>query len=145
MATIILKRTSEFVNLLRNYKVYIDGIKVGTINNGGTKEFIVTPGQHSIITKIDWCCSQSINFEVTNEEVKKIKVGGFKNANWLMPTALIVIILGYILNSNYSFGYLFYFLIPAYLILVYYLTFGRKKYLSLTETKTDQQIGRAHV
>ena len=139
MATIILNRTSEFINLLRNYKDYIDGKKVGTIYNGGTKKFIVTPGQHSIITKIDWCSSQTINFEVTNEEVKEFKVGGFKNANWLMPTALICILISYMMNLKYSFEYLFHFVVPAYLILVYYLTVGRKQYLTLTEIKTEQQ------
>ena len=139
MATIILNRTSEYVNRLRNYGVYIDGKKVGTIANGDTKEFNVSPGQQSIVTKIDWCSSQTVTFDIGNDEVKNFKVGGFKNAKWLMPTALIVIVLSYIVNLKYGFEYLFYLVVPAFLLLVYYMTVGRKRYLTLTETKTAQQ------
>lgn len=139
MATIILNRTSEYVNRLRNYGVYIDGKKVGTIANGETKKFNVSPGQHSIVNKIDWCSSPTVTINISDDEVKSFKVGGFKNANWLMPTAFIVIVLSYIVNSKYGFKYLFYLVIPAFLLLVYYLTVGRKRYLTLTETKTERQ------
>jgi hypothetical protein len=139
MATIILNRTSEYVNRLRNYGVYIDGKKVGTIANGETKDFVVTPGHHSIVTKIDWCSSKTINFDISNDELKEFRVGGFKNAKWLVPTGLIVIVLSYIVNLRYGFEYLFYLVVPAFLLLVYYLTVGRKRYLTLTETKAERQ------
>lgn len=51
MATIIINRTSEYLNRLRDYGVYIDGKKVGTIANGETKEFNVSTGQHSVFMK----------------------------------------------------------------------------------------------
>jgi len=139
MATIILNRTSEYVNRLRNFGVYIDGKKVGTIANGDRKEFNVSPGQHSIVTKIDWCSSKTITFDLTDDEIKELKVGGFKNAKWLMPTTFIVIVLSYIANWKYGFEYLFYLVVPAFLLLVYYLTVGRKRYLTLTETKSERQ------
>ncbi len=134
MATIILNRTSEYVNCLRNYDVYIDGKKVGTIANGKIKEFVVTPGHHSIVTKIDWCSSNTITFAISDVEIKEFKVGAFKNAKWLMPTAIIIIGLSYIVNLMYGFKYLFYLGVPAFLLLVYYLTGGRKRYLTLTDT-----------
>ena len=139
MATIILNRTSEYVNRLRNYSVYIDGKKVGTLADGETKEFVVTPGHHSIVTKIDWCSSKTITFDLSDDEMKEFKVGGFKNAGWLVPTAIIVIVLSYIVNLKYGFEYLFYLAVPAFLLLVYYLTVGRKRYLTLTETETERQ------
>ena len=138
MATIILNRTSEYVNCLRNYGVYIDGKKVGTIADGETKDFVVTPGHHSIVTKIDWCSSKTINFDIGDDEIKEFKVGGFKNAKWLMPTAIIVIVLSYIVNLKYGVEYLFYLVVPAFLLLVYYMTVGRKRYLTLTETETER-------
>lgn len=139
MATIILDRTSDYVNRLRNYVVYIDGKKVGTIANGETKEFVVSTGQHSIVTKIDWCSSKTLTFDISNEEVKCYKVGAFKNANWLMPTALIFLVLSYMVNFKDGFDYFFYLSIPAFLLLVYYLTVGRKRYLSLIEAQTERQ------
>lgn len=139
MAIIILNRTSEYVNRLSDYGVYIDGKKVGTIANGEIKEFNVSPGQHSIITKIDWCSSPSLTFDISDNEVKNFKVGGFKNAKWLMPTGLIIIILSYIVNLLFDFEYLFYLVIPGFLIMIYYMTVGRKRYLTLTEEKTERQ------
>jgi hypothetical protein len=55
MATIIINRTSEYLNLMRNYGIYIDGKKIDTIANGETKEFNISVGHHSLYTKIDWC------------------------------------------------------------------------------------------
>ena len=139
MATIILNRTSEYLNRLRSYAVYIDGKKAGTIANGETKEFAVTAGHHSIVTKIDWCSSKTISFTISDDEIKEFKVGGFKNAKWLMPAALIVIVLNYLLNVRYGFEYLFYLVVPVFLLLVYYFIVGRKRYITLCETKTERQ------
>ena len=139
MATIILNRTNEYVNRLRDYGVYIDGKKVGTIANGEIKEFNVSAGQHSVVTKIDWCSSYPLTFDISDNEVKNFKVGGFKNAKWLMPTGLIIIVLSYIVNLLFGFEYLFYLVIPGFLIMVYYMTFGRKRYLTLTEEKSERQ------
>ena len=139
MATIILNRTSEFINRLRNYGVFIDGKKVGTIANGETKEYNVSPGLHTILTKIDWCSSQVVTFDISDGGVKNFEVGAFKNARWLMPAAFIVIVLSYIVKIKYDFEYLFYLAIPALLLLVYYLTIARRRYLKLIETKPDRQ------
>ncbi|MGK2862103.1 MAG: hypothetical protein ACSLE0_09235 [Chitinophagaceae bacterium] len=99
MATIILTRTSEYVNRLRDYGVYIDGKKVGTMANGETKEFNVSSGQHTLFTKIDWCSSPTMTFSQGDNEFRNFKVGGFKNARWIMPTAIIITILSYVINS----------------------------------------------
>ena len=42
MAIIKLQRPSELLNLLRKYQIYIDGINIGTISNGETKEFSIS-------------------------------------------------------------------------------------------------------
>lgn len=139
MATIILNRTSEYLNRLRDYEIYIDEKKVGTIANGEIKDFNVSDGKHLIVTKIDWCSSQPLTFDISDNEVKNFKVGGYKNAKWLMPTGLIIIVLSYIVNLLFDFEYLFYLVIPDFLIMVYYLTVGRKRYLSLIEEKTERQ------
>lgn len=139
MARIILNRTSEYVNRLRNYNIYIDEKKIGTIANGETKEFPVTSGHHSIVTKIDWCSSRIITFDVKGDETKEFKVSGFKNAKWLMTAALIIIILSCTVNSKFGLEYLFYFVVPALFLLVYYLTVGRKRYLTLTAIESEIQ------
>lgn len=135
MATIIISRSNEYLNRMREYDVYLDGEKVGSIANGETKEFDVSPGTHTILTKIDWYSSPGLSLEIMDEETKSLQVGGFKNGRWMMPAALILIVHSYILNLLYDFDYLIYLAIPIFLLLVYYLSLGRGRYLALTEVK----------
>ena len=136
MGSIIINRTSEYLNRLRNYGVYIDGKKVDTISNGETKKFNISAGQHSILTKIDWCSSQTLSVDINDNETKSFKVGGFKNGNWLIPAGLVIPILSFIASSLFDFDYLFYLIIPIFLLMVYYMTLGRRQYLTLKENES---------
>ena len=133
MATIIIKRTSEFVNRLRNYRIFLDGEKIGTIANGETKEFEITPGLHTIIAKIDWCTSPEISVTLSDSEKKELTVGGFKNGKWIMPVGLAIIVITYFLQAEYNIKYGAIAVFPFFAVLVYYISIGRKKYLTLTE------------
>ena len=139
MATIIINRTSEYLNRFRDYGVYIDGNKIGTIPNGETEEFNVSAGCHSVFAKIDWCSSQTLSVNMVDQEIKSFKVGGFKNGKWLMRTGVVTIVLSYVANLLFDFEYLFYLVILVFLISVYYITVGRKQYLTLTENKSEHQ------
>jgi len=68
MARLILKRPSKWLDLARSYKIYVDGQRIGKIHNDETKEFEITPGQHTIKAKIDFLSSKSLRFEVKNDE-----------------------------------------------------------------------------
>jgi hypothetical protein len=72
-----------------------------------------------------------------DNETKSFKVGGFKYGYWLLPIALGIFALSYISNLIAGFDYLFYLVIPLFLLLGYYITAGRKKYLTLTEIKSE--------
>lgn len=139
MAVIVINRTSEYINRLRDYGVYIDGRKVGTIANGETKEFNLSSGHHSVFAKIDWCTSPTLSVNISDVDTKYLKVGGFKNAKWLMPISLILIVLSYVAYRFFDFEYLIYLGVPVFLIMVYYMTIGRKQYLTLTENKFELQ------
>ena len=133
MPTIIFKRTSEYNNRLRDYQLFIDGKKIGTIANGQTKEFETTSGQHNVVAKIDWCSSPEIPVTLSDADKKEFIVGGFKNGNWIMPIAMGIIGLHFILRLAFNFDYVIFLIIPAFMLLVYYLTVGRKKYLTMIE------------
>lgn len=133
MSKLIIQRTSEYNNRMRDYGIYMDGQKVDTISNGQAKEFTIAPGRHTLYSKIDWCSSPEISFEISDSETKIFKVGGFKNGNWIMPLALGILLLSYVVKQVYGVNYLFYLVIPPFLLLIYYLTIGRKKYLTLKE------------
>lgn len=78
MATIRIKRTNEYSNLLRDYKILIDGQQVGTIANGETKDFSTTVGQHTVTAKIDWCSSPDVSVDVKENQTIALNVCGLK-------------------------------------------------------------------
>ena len=137
MTTIRLKRTSEYNNRMRDYKIFIDGKQVGTIANGETKDFPSTVGQHFITAKIDWCSSPGISINVKENQIKNLNVGGFKNGQFLMPIGLGLIVLHFILSKFADFYYTIFLVAPLFLLISYYLTIGRKKYLTLLEVKEN--------
>jgi hypothetical protein len=57
MAKLIIIRNSEYVNRLRTYRIYLDGVKLGNAANGDSKEFIIAPGQHNVCARVDWYSS----------------------------------------------------------------------------------------
>lgn len=133
MATIKIERKNEYNNRMRDYKIFIDGQQVGTIANRETKEFTTSAGQHTIAAKIDWCSSPDVVVAISENGTKRLKVGGFKNGNWMLPFALCIIVLHFILKATLHIDYVIFLSVPALLLLFYYLTLGRKKYLTLDE------------
>lgn len=132
MATIRLTRKNEPINILRNYRVFIDEQEVGTIANGTTKDFITTADQHIITIKIDWCSSPDMLINVGENEIIYMKVGGFKNNKLLLSLGFSFIALSFILAQFTYFEYALFLVLPMLIGLIYYLTLGRKKYLVLT-------------
>lgn len=137
MATIKIQRTSEYNNWMKDYKIFIDGKKIGTIKNGETKLFSTLPGQHTLTAKVEWCSSPVISFDINDDEVKTFKVGGFKNGNWIMPITGGIIALHFILKLATNSNYTIFLVIPAFILLVYYLTIGQRNYLVLFEVESN--------
>jgi hypothetical protein len=134
MATVKIKRTNEYINLMREFRLFIDGKKVGTIGNSQTKVFEIPSGQHSIIAKIDWCSSPEFSFETNDKDSIMLVVGGIKNFRWQLPLGSILIILSLLLKDVSHYISISLVLIPL-LYVLYYLTIGRKKYLTIKKIK----------
>lgn len=135
MATIKIQRTNEYQNKMRAFKIFIDGQEAGTIANGETKDFETKAGKHTVTAKIDWCSSPDIAVDVKEHEIKNLEVGGFKNGKWIMLTGFIIVGLHLILSKTIGFNYTIFLLVPNFLIMIYSLTLGRRKYLTLKEIK----------
>jgi hypothetical protein len=133
MATIKIQRTSELNNRLRDFRIYIDGGKIGTIKDGETKDFVISSGQHSIVAKIDWCSSPEISFNIKDADTKTFKVGGFESGNKIVLITIGLIALYFILKVLLQKNYAIFLLLPVPFILGYYIIVERKKYLILTE------------
>jgi len=133
MAMIRITRTNEFTNRFRDYRIFIDGRFAGVIANGETKDFATIAGTHTVIAKIDWCSSEEVTVHFSNGETKDFVVGGNKTGGLLTRISGAAIALHFLTKLFFDVDYLIILVIPALLILVYYITWGRKKYLSLAE------------
>ena len=61
---ILTRRTTDWCDAARCYKVIIDGVEYGKIGNGERKEYILEEGAHTLQLKIDWCSSPKLSFFV---------------------------------------------------------------------------------
>ena len=134
MSKITITRSSEWANRLRAISIFIDGKKSGTIANGETKVFEVDPGSHKISAKIDWCSSREIPFQVDGEEKKYFRLSGFRYSTIITPVVIGTLLLHYILNLTVGINWVVWLAVPFFLLLLYYISFGRKQYLTLKET-----------
>ena len=135
MPALKIYRESEHSNKLRNYKIFIDGEFVGTIADGETLDFPISYGNHTVMASIDWCGSPDVEVTLSENEIKKMKISSFKIPIKFLPMGIILFILSFILTTYFKFTWALLLLTPLPMIPLYYVTFGRKKYLSLIEIK----------
>lgn len=135
MTKIIIERNSEWNNKAREIGIYIDGEKVGTIDDGKTQEYNLEPGKHEIFAKVDWCSSQKIKLNTDDTTTTTLKLSGYKYGTWILPIILGIILtysLGqYALNINLNF--LIRLGAIGFLYPMYFMTFGKNRYLILTK------------
>ncbi len=137
MPKLIIKRTSELNNKSRDFGLYVNGDKIGVIKNGETKVFDLETGKHQIVAKIDWCQSRKLNLEFQKNETRTIELSGFKYANLIIPLIAAMFLGHFVLK--FVFGIDLVILIFAGLVVflypIYFITFGRKRYIILNELK----------
>jgi hypothetical protein len=134
MAIINIQRAHSFTNRWRDYEIIIDGKAVGMISPNETKAFDVSKGQHTITAKIDWCSSPDLIVELDENQTQIISVGVLKQLEWMMRVSGGIIALHFLLKIFFGFEYLLILVFPAFIFLVYILTFGRKRYLTIKES-----------
>ncbi len=106
MSTIQIHRSSEWVNRLRAIKIFLDDKEIGEIGHAESKSFEIPAGTHTLQAKIDWCKSNLYPFMIEED--------------WKMEFDLCSF------AKNNSFGSF---------ATIYYITFGKNKFLRLTERK----------
>ncbi|MGG9970374.1 hypothetical protein ACQ33O_01165 [Ferruginibacter sp. SUN002] len=133
MAKIKIQRSNELINRFRDYRIYLDGKELGVIANGQNKEFEIESGSHEMISKIDWASSNVVAFDIKDEEMKSFYISGYKNSSWLMPISIIAFIIYLIIEKITGYWYAIFLFVPPFLLLIYYTTIGKKRYLRLFE------------
>lgn len=136
-ATIRITRNDESINRFMAYGIYVDDKKIGAISNEETVQVKVVPGRHTIYARLDWCYSPTLTFDVKAGDTRTFNVNSLKNTNLLM-IALFLVVLYNTLRFLFDIDNprLIVLTFPAILVLLYFLTLGRKKYLSLSEDRS---------
>ncbi|CAN5332548.1 hypothetical protein BH23BAC2_BH23BAC2_18270 [soil metagenome] len=128
-----MKRKSQWANKMREIGLYLNGEKIGTIDDGETKEFEIKPGLHHLHAKIDWCGSPTKEIVIKQNDIQYVELTGFKKSQWLLPSLLIFagisLILIYLNIDTIFITYAI--IVPLLLYLFYFVTVGRKRYLEL--------------
>jgi hypothetical protein len=126
MKTVNLHRKDEFVNVWRDYQIYIDNKKYGQIKNGETLVLKLNDNIENLQLKIDWCGSKS--FSLIGKDYHTVSVKVNTNLYYSIFSFAIAMIL-VMLKIQFS----IFFLIISMLLMFYFLTIGRLSYLKLIE------------
>ena len=96
-----VNRPKQYQDKIRDYHLWADGKKIGVIKPNSTTKFTLPENTEKIKATIDWCSSQE--FEIKSVNSNKIKIYNTFGGN----------------------------LSSALLLPLYYITFGRKEYLTI--------------
>lgn len=133
MAKLVITRSSDFNNRLRSAAIYLDGEKIGVVANGEVKDFPVPEGLHRLSAKINWGSSREISFIINADEKKYFTLSGYKYSNIIVPLTFIILVCHIIANRFFGIHWIGLLVIPSFLVMLYYITIGRKDYLILKE------------
>jgi hypothetical protein len=68
MAQLIITRPDQFANLLRTYKILLNGQQVTRLVNNKTNTITLSAGVYTIQAKIDWTTSQPLQFTLAEQD-----------------------------------------------------------------------------
>lgn len=151
MPKLTITRTNQWTNRFRKIWVYMDNKLLCKISNGETLTLDVEAGQHTLYAQGDWLSSETITLDFDADTSKQLELGSPVKANsWSRVFSIIYLtILFYIWFFKKEFlrderflwvvaGIFFtqQFVAPLFAKqkpALYYLTWGRKKYIYLKE------------
>ena len=88
-----LKRQSGYMDKIRKYKIFMDGVNIGEINDGEMKELNGSPGKHTIHLSIDWCKSNKLEITLKENEVLELECGNSMKGFEILLSYLYITIL----------------------------------------------------
>ena len=74
-ATLLITRDSGFTDFVRKNKVLPDGEEIGLLKNGGSFGCAISAGRHTLQLKVDWCGSNSVEFNSVAGESLRFECG----------------------------------------------------------------------
>jgi membrane associated rhomboid family serine protease len=79
MAKLKIKRRSGFGDGLRRYRIAVDDKEVGKLSAGKEIELQITPGEHRVQLRLDWCSSNVLTVNVAEGHEMVLECGNSGN------------------------------------------------------------------
>jgi len=141
--TLVIHRKWSIMNRARSFKIHVNDAEIGTIKNNKTETIDLPAGNHSLNITIDWLSSNQFEFSLApNQKVFLVVKNNLVLAPVFYLLFLLVLLLPLVLHiplfkspawNSIKYGTMFIF----FSYLLFYLTLGRKKYLTiLPDTST---------
>ena len=74
MTVLVIRRLhAPWIDRARNYKVLVDGQQRALIGDDATVQIGVTPGQHVVRLKVDWCGSPEVAVTVPHGAIVRLE------------------------------------------------------------------------
>jgi len=100
---VTINRPKQYADLLRAYKIKVDGVKVGEIKSGESTVIVIPDESRVLQVNLDFCLSNELKVSELNPNDTLLVKNSFSHKLWIPFVAL------------------------------YYVTIGRKKYLELSK------------
>jgi len=132
MPKLTIHRKKEFTNAFRSITILLNNEVIGTIDNAHSTTFVIPEGDHVLSAKLDWCGSQKIDFTMGSSDMA-FELSAFK-LSWVVFVGVFASLIYFITASDvplWAFGLVLALIGIPFLVVLYYLSFGRKRYLRL--------------
>ena len=138
LAKIIINRKSEWLNRMRDFKIFVDDKEAGRVKNGSAEEIVVEEGVHIIYLKYGFYKSEPLTITLNKSENKFLLARNGMKYVWVLYILLFGCFVPRIIDKNSGGNqpnWLPYFMVicilPSLLYFLYYAIFARNKYLVL--------------
>ena len=135
MPKLLIKRNSEWANRLRPFELYLNDRKFAEIKDRQVLSFNIPQGKYQLKAKVDWCGSPPYNFEIGEEDTKRIEIKGFILSKYLLPAGVIIALIYFGIYLKFGINSLFLATLMMIFLgyMLYFKSFGRNQYLRIRE------------
>lgn len=130
MASVTVKRSSEWLHKLRDVHIIVDGVDFARLKNGERKVINLPEGDHHIQAKMSWFGSKKVDFQLREGGYTSFHVKGYKHAKLTRVTTACIAPFYFIFLLPYT-GFYLTLGSAVLLYLLYMLAVGRHKYLEI--------------
>ncbi|MAM18496.1 MAG: hypothetical protein ABGW91_04135 [Christiangramia sp.] len=133
MPKIVVHRETEWANKARKVAIFLNGKKLGTIEDRQVIAFEVPEGEQELVAKIDWCRSNKLMLHLQPDELEHVKIEGFVFSSYFFPVSMLILLiyLGVYFTTGVNNVYLAAAVMCCLGYLLFFLSVGRKHYLQL--------------